>query len=204
MNCPFCQQDGAELFHKDQFREFFRCRSCTIIFVPRGSILSPSEEKMRYDSHQNDENDPGYRDYFLKTAGPVIAELKGGERGLDFGCGRTQLLSQIFDDKGFIVDSFDPFYFPDESIWKKSYDFAVMNEVIEHLADPKATLSRLRAITKGPLFVRTKLYPETEREFSNWFYKRDATHVQFFSMKALSEIGLVKVIGVDLYRIDWK
>lgn len=204
MKCLFCQQDGAELFHKDQFREFFRCSFCTIIFVPRGSVLTPPEEKKRYDSHQNDVNDPGYREYFLKTAIPVIKELKGSELGLDFGCGRTQLMSQIFDDHGIRMDSYDPFYFPDESIWKKSYGFAVMNEVIEHLRDPVETLSRLRSIVQGPLFVRTKLYPETEKEFSGWFYKRDATHVQFFSLRALEEIGSVKVIGADLYRIDWK
>lgn len=204
MKCPFCQQDGADLFHKDKTREFFLCNSCTIIFVPRDSILSPSEEKKRYDSHQNDESDPGYRDYFLKTATPVIAELHGNERGLDFGCGRTRLLSQIFDVKGFNMDSYDPFYFPDQSIWKKSYEFVVMNEVIEHLSDPSATLVRLRSIVKGPLFVRTKLYPATEEEFSKWFYKRDSTHVQFFSFRALSQIGTVKEIGDDLYRIDWK
>ena len=204
MRCPLCQKDGAELFYQDKFRDFFLCKGCTIIFVPRSSILSPSEEKERYDSHQNDENDPGYRDYFLKTALPVIAELHEKKPGLDFGCGRTRLLSQIFDEKGFSMDSYDPFYFPDESIWQKKYGFAVMNEVIEHLTDPSATLQRLRTIVDGPLFVRTKLYPSTEKEFASWFYKRDATHVQFFSLRSLSLIGKVKEIGVDLYRIDWK
>lgn len=204
MKCPFCQKDGADLFHEDKIRAFFRCQSCTIIFVPRSSLLSASEEKKRYDSHQNDENDPGYREYFLKTVIPVIAELKGHERGIDFGCGRTRLMSQIFDDKGIICDSYDPFYFPDESFWQKTFEFGVMNEVIEHLADPADTVARLKMIIKGPLFIRTKFYPETEQEFSSWFYKRDLTHVQFFSLKTLSYLGTVKVLGEDLYRIDLK
>lgn len=204
MDCPFCQKDGAEIYHRDKFREFFLCGSCTIIFVPRTSILEPAEEKKRYDSHQNDETDPGYRKYFMKTAVPVSKELRAEDRGLDFGCGRTRLLGQIFDDLGFKVDSYDPFYYPDELIWQKTFDFAVMNEVIEHLADPVATLQRLRSIVRGPLFVRTKLYPQTEKEFAEWFYKRDATHVQFFSLKALSQLGQVRELDEDLYRIDWK
>ena len=113
-------------------------------------------------------------------------------------------MSQIFDENGLNCDSYDPFYFPDVSIWKKSYEFLVMNEVIEHLSDPAGTISKLRTILTGPIFIRTKFYPETEKEFANWFYKRDATHVQFFNLKSLSQLGTVKVIGEDLYRIDLK
>jgi 2-polyprenyl-3-methyl-5-hydroxy-6-metoxy-1,4-benzoquinol methylase len=204
MMCPLCQKVGAERFHQDQQREFFLCPGCTIIFVPRSSLLTPSEEKKRYDSHQNDESDPGYREYFLKTVRPVLKELRPGTRGLDFGCGRTRLMASLFEETGHEVDSYDPFYFPDEGIFQKKYDFAVLNEVIEHLRNPSGTLKSLRSVVSGPLFVRTKLYPATESEFANWFYKRDATHVQFWSLKALSVLGTVKVLAEDLYKIDWK
>jgi hypothetical protein len=204
MICPFCQKDGAEVFHEDSSRKFFLCSGCTIIFVPRSSILSPSEEKKRYDCHENDDSDPSYRDYFLKTLLPVLKELRPGARGLDFGCGRTKLMAELFSEKGIPMDSYDLFYFPDDSIWARKYDFAVMNEVIEHLRDPSGVMERLRSIVSGPIFVRTKLYPETEAEFSRWFYKRDLTHIQFFSLKALGVLGKVKVLGEDLYRIDVK
>lgn len=204
MKCPLCQKDEAERFHEDRFREFYLCSSCTIIFVPRSLILNPSEEKKRYDAHQNHESDPGYRDYFLKTAGPVLKELSPASRGLDFGSGRTTLLASLFSEQGHPTDSYDPFYFPDESIWGKTYDFAVLNEVIEHLRDPLETMKRLRSIVQGPVFVRTKFYPESEAEFSDWFYKRDPTHVQFFGPKALSFFGEVRELDRDLYRIDWK
>ena len=204
MKCPHCQNSGAELFHREPFREFFLCPACTIIFVPRSSLLAPAEEKKRYDSHQNDESDPGYQSYFLKTVEPVIGNIEAGSTGLDFGCGRTRLMEKLFRERGVEVSSFDPFYFPDESLLKKSYHFAVLNEVIEHLADPRKTIADLRDLVKGPLFVRTKLYPETEKEFSGWFYKRDLTHVQFFSRRALESIGATREIGTDLYRIELK
>lgn len=204
MMCPLCHKEEAERFHQDSSREFFLCSSCTIIFVPRLSLISPSEEKKRYDSHQNDDHDPGYRDYFLKTVLPVFKELSPGSRGLDFGCGRTTLMADLFQDKGHETDSYDPFYFPNDQIFEKKYDFAVLNEVIEHLRDPSGTLKTLKTIVHGPIFVRTKLYPPTESEFAKWFYKRDITHVQFFSLKALSFLGTVKILDEDLYRIDWK
>ncbi len=204
MDCPFCQNFGAELFHQDDVREFFRCPDCTIIFVPRSSLISHAEEKKRYDSHQNEESDPEYRRYFLKTVNLVTAQVPKSSRGLDFGCGKTKLMEKLFMECSLEVDSYDYFYFQDESIWQKTYDFAVLNEVIEHLNDPAETLARLKKIIHGPLFVRTKLYPETEKAFANWFYKRDITHVQFFSLQALSKLGEVKELGTDLYRIDWK
>ncbi len=202
MICPLCHKDEAELFTTDRIRTFFRCPYCTIIFVPRNQILSKGDEKKRYDSHNNDESDPHYRDYFLKTVEPVIRELTPNLKGLDFGCGRTRFMETLFRERGLEMDSYDPFYVPDESIWEKDYDFIVMNEVIEHLADPVATLTKLKSICPGPLFVRTQLYPETD--FGNWFYMRDPTHIQFFSMDSLSKIGSVKVLGEDLYKIEWK
>ncbi len=204
MKCPFCQKFGADLFDRDSFREFFLCASCTIIFVPRTSLPDPLEEKKRYDAHQNDESDPGYRQYLMKTVRPVISELKGIGLGLDFGCGKTQLLGKLFHDHGYAMDSYDLFYLPDESIWEKSYDFVVMNEVIEHLGDPMGTIERLKTICRGPLFVRTKFYPTSQKEFTNWFYKRDLTHVQFFNRNSLSVLGNVTELDEDLYRIDWK
>lgn len=204
MRCPLCQNSGADLFHRDFSREFFLCSACTIIFVPRTSLLSAAEEKIRYDAHRNDESDLRYQGYLLKTVDPVIGLLSPESRGLDFGCGRTRLMEKLFRDRALEVDSYDPFYFPDESIWNRRYDFVVMNEVIEHLADPHQVISQLRDICAGPLFVRTKLYPGTESDFSDWFYKRDLTHVQFFSQKALRFIGPTEEIDTDLYRIELK
>ncbi len=202
MNCPLCQKSQAELFHRHQSRDFFLCAGCTIIFVPRSQVLTPAEEKKRYDAHQNDESDPQYRNYFLKTVNSVTLELRPGSSGLDFGCGRTRLMENLFFEQGFRLDSFDPFYFPELNLWERTYDFIIMVEVIEHLTDPLGTILELKKILKGPLFVRTKLYPLTD--FGNWFYMRDPTHVQFFSMKALLTLGNVQEIAQDLYRIDLK
>lgn len=204
MNCPLCHKTGAELFHRDSIRDFFRCSGCTIIFVPRSAILSAADEKHRYDSHQNNETDPRYRDYFLKTVGPVMEQISAGARGLDLGSGRTRLMEKLFREGGHEMDSYDPFYFPDESIWEKTYDFVVMNEVIEHLHDPAGTMKRIGTICRGPLFIHTRIYPETPEQFAKWYYMRDPTHVQFFSMEAFQFLGKTEKIAADLYKIELK
>ena len=64
-----------------------------------------------------------------------------------------------------------------------------MIEVIEHLRVPAAELKKLKALLnpRGILFIKTKFLPEKE-SFEDWFYKRDLTHVQFFSPASLDWI----------------
>lgn len=203
MICPLCSSTDLALFDRDKLRSFFQCKHCSLVFVPRSELIPADQEKKRYEAHENDDTDPGYRQYLTKIAQAISNKLKPGMKGLDFGSGRTKLLADLL--AGFAVDSYDVFFYPDESLKQKTFDFIILSEVIEHLRDPDAEMVLMKKMIRpgGMLFVKTKLLPE--KNFSNWFYKRDITHVQFFSeasFEILSKkygFSTAEKIGEDLF-----
>ncbi|WP_408097641.1 class I SAM-dependent methyltransferase [Peredibacter sp. HCB2-198] len=206
MTCPLCQHQSSTIFDQDKLRSYYLCDQCGLVFVPRESLISSSEEKKRYDSHQNSDQDPGYHNYLLKISQEILPHLLSSGRGLDFGCGATKMLGSMFEKAGFEVDSFDLYYHPDQTIWQKKYDFIILSEVIEHLNSPREVMINLRGLLNpsGHIFVKTKTYPAPP-EFKNWFYKRDITHVQFFNQSSFEYLAqLVHLtgpmkIGEDLF-----
>ena len=75
--CPLCNASNPTAFHQDNRRDYLRCRTCQLIFVPPDQHLSPTAEKAEYDLHQNSPNDLGYRQFlsrlFIPDAGPISA-----------------------------------------------------------------------------------------------------------------------------------
>lgn len=211
MSCPLCGEDKLTIYFQDKFRSYELCSQCELISVPRDQILPPQDEFQRYESHNNDENDPRYRAYLTKTADAIRERVSSGAQGLDFGCGSSLLMAKIFGEYQMPVDSFDIYFHPSPEIWRKSYDFIVMGEVIEHLREPLEELLRLRVLLKpgGKIFVKTKLYPADLKDFPNWYYKNDPTHVQFFSQRAFSRLaeltglkGPVELPAPDLFEFS--
>lgn len=207
MICPLCGSRKESEFDRDKNRSYHLCSQCTLVYVPREFIISPQEEKERYDSHENSGEDSGYVSYLKTISDAMTPHLQRGSQGLDFGCGRTTVLSELLEKNDFKVDAYDLYFFPREEVWGKKYDFIVLSEVIEHLATPYETMKRLSSLlnSTGVIFVKTKLYPKNPLDFKNWFYKRDKTHVQFFSDESFSflakELSLnsCEKIGEDLF-----
>lgn len=209
MNCPVCAEVKSLPYDEDKFRTYHLCSHCSLIYVPRDKILSFEEEAARYDAHQNDDTDPGYRNYLAATAEAIVEIVGKKAKGLDFGCGKTVLMQKIFESHGVEVDSYDLYFHPKEDIWEKKYDFIVLSEVVEHLSHPTEVMQRLakRLNRHGRVFIKTKLYPPDPVTFHNWFYKRDMTHVQFFDYNSLETLGHLmgmkgphKVGAPDLYE----
>lgn len=207
MTCPLCLCPESELYDRDKTRSYEICRKCSLVFVPRDDLLSEKSEKERYEAHQNDEEDQGYQNYLGQIVETINPFLPPQSLGLDFGCGKTLLLEKLLEEKGHFTESYDVFFRPDEKVLKASYDFIVLSEVIEHLRAPHDEMKKIRAMLKssGQLFIKTKVLPSTKENFSNWFYKRDTTHVQFFSGKSFLELARLlelkeaQSIGNDLY-----
>ena len=189
--CPLCLNNNTQDYARDKLRHFSECLCCGLIFVPRTQLINSADEKKRYDSHQNDEGDEYYRKYLNVIAESILPTLSEGEVGLDFGCGRTTLMSDLFKKKNFSVDSYDLYYFPDMTIWSKKFNFIILSEVIEHLRDPIKEMKRIRdlLLPDGKIFIKTKLHPGDKTLFENWFYKRDITHIQFFSDESLGYLA---------------
>src|SRR5699024_8178290 len=111
---------------------------------------------------------------------PLAARLSPGAQGLDFGAGPGPTLSLIFEEAGYSMAIFDPFYAPDASVWQRHYDFITATEVVEHLAAPGREIERLlgRLRPGGWLGLMTKRVHSREA-FGDWHYIRDPTHVTF-------------------------
>ncbi len=182
MQCPLCAACHAAEFCEDRRRTYLRCSACALVFVPPQFYLSREAERAEYDLHRNRVDDPGYRRFLSRLAGPLARRLPPGARGLDFGCGPAPALAGLLRERGFDVALYDSFYMPDEPVLHASYDFICATEVVEHLHHPGAVLQRLWTLLRpgGCLGVMTKLVLD-RAAFSRWHYKNDPTHVCFFS-----------------------
>ncbi len=180
--CPLCMGRRVFVFYEDQNRHYFRCETCQLVFVPIAFHLSSSDEKTEYDLHQNSPDDQRYRRFLTRLFEPVQARLTPDSRGLDFGSGPGPTLSVMFEEAGYPMAVYDPFYAPDTSPLSRQYDFVTCSEVVEHFRTPRVELEKLWSCVRpgGVLGIMTKLVLNQEA-FARWHYKDDRTHVSFFS-----------------------
>ena len=68
---------------------------------------------------------------------------------------------------------------------ENSYDFVTCTEVVEHFYNPRKELQVIDGLLKvgGVLIVMTD-HRREDREFSQWSYRTDSTHVGFFNRKS--------------------
>jgi SAM-dependent methyltransferase len=181
-SCPLCLgADTFALLEKDG-RRYHACRACELRFVDPASRPSAEAERARYLLHRNDVHDPGYRAFVRPLFEAIRARIEPGAEGLDFGCGPASALGHMLSGAGYAVRRFDPFFAPDPASLARTYDFVAACEVIEHVFSPNAELERLYTLLRpgGWLAVMTLLWTP-DVDFASWHYRRDATHVAFYS-----------------------
>ena len=181
MACPLCK-GNAELFFEDERRPYRQCEKCALIFVPAKFHPTREEEKTQYDLHENNPNDHAYRKFLSRLADPLLKKLSPNSAGLDFGCGPGPALSMILKEAGHQVALHDPFYHPNPTALKATYDFITATEVLEHLHHPQRDLEAIWNCLRqsGWLGLMTKRARDREA-FAKWHYKQDPTHVCFWS-----------------------
>lgn len=202
-SCPLCHHQNTSLFSEDKRRAYFQCQHCQLVFVPRGQLISLTEEKKIYDSHQNDVNDIGYQQFLSRALTPLLTELDKPSNGLDFGCGPGPALAKMLDEKGHSTALYDIFYYPNTDVLNKQYDFVTCTEVIEHLAKPDEVWMQLLSLIEpgGVLVVMTKLVINQER-FKSWHYKNDITHINFFSRATFNYLATQNSLSLTFYGDD--
>ena len=199
--CPLCQSNKTKNFYKESTREYSLCPNCDFVFVPKIYHLSESEEKARYDSHNNDPEDVRYRQFLSQLLDPLLERISNNSSGLDFGSGPGPTLSLMLEECGHKVDLYDKFYARNDSVFEKNYDFITATEVLEHLRDPMVELNRLVGLLKNNAYlaVMTELLTP-QIDFSNWYYKNDPSHIGFFSKKTLNY--LANYFGIEVFYIS--
>ena len=189
--CPLCNSKETKIFHDDNIvnskrfnmgRLYYQCLACELIFLNESMLPNQEIEIKKYNEHTNNPEEEGYRKFLQNLLDPLTEKLRVGDEGLDFGSGPGPTISVIMKERGFNVCDFDPYFNNDLSLLDKSYDFVTSTEVFEHFFKPKESLELVLSLLKdgGILGVMTKLY-QNSINFNDWYYRRDATHVIFFT-----------------------
>ena len=171
-------------------RDYLRCGACALTFLPPSQHADPARERARYAEHRNISSDPGYRGFLDRLLQPLCAQIAPGSRGLDYGCGPGPTASVMLGERGFVVQNYDPYFFPDEALLSRKYEFIVCTEVLEHLRRPIDDLAGLDSLLKpgGSLGVMTGVL-EDDASFPGWWYRKDPTHICFYRPETLAWIA---------------
>lgn len=160
------------------------------MFRSRRVLPAAAEEKARYETHNNDVNDPGYRRFVSPITAAVMRDFPLGSLGLDFGAGTGPVTSEVLKEAGYEIRQYDPFFHNHPDLLEQRYDYIVCCEVIEHFHYPAREFALLRRLLNpgGVLYCMTHIYHDGI-EFCNWYYQRDPTHVFFYRRETLEWIA---------------
>ena len=156
--------------------------------MDRDDFLHKEREKKVYEQHNIDTKDEGYRNFVSPITSAIVADFTQDASGLDFGAGRSAIISSVLHEYEILIKNYDPFFHNDRSLLEGCYDFISSCEVVEHFHNPSQEFILLRDLLKegGKLYIMTDLYDE--REFGRWYYKNDPTHVFFYTAKTFDFI----------------
>lgn len=194
MKCLICSTSKlSTISHSTRRTLFHFCDACEFVFVDPQDCPCAEEEKARYETHNNNFEDEGYRN-FLK---PYWHPFQGAASYsiLDFGSGPNPALSEQLRRQGHQVWSYDPYFspqFPEDH----KFDFVFCCEVIEHCREPLTEIQRMLSVltSEGEIWIRTELLDLPK--FSTWWYVRDPTHICFLSEKTFQKIA--QTLGLEL------
>jgi hypothetical protein len=188
--CPLCGAANVAQIHRSDdrhgVREFWLCVGCDLVFVPKQHHLDFESERERYLMHENDPDDPRYREFLAQLWTVLKPLLRPGSSGLDYGSGPGPALVAMAREDGFEMTAYDPHFAPDASALDRTYDFVTCTETAEHFASPGEEFSRLSNLLEpdGLLGVMTSMLDDRSA-FPSWHYHRDPTHLAFYSSTTL-------------------
>jgi hypothetical protein len=202
--CKICGSMTREIIHEKTGVRYHECLVCEFISMDEAFLLTPEQEKKRYDAHENSVEDPSYVEYFRRFIDAAVkGNSKAGGRGLDFGSGPSPVLATILErDYGFTMDIHDPFYAPEKPFLGKRYDLVTCTEVVEHLSQPLAYFRLFEGLLEddGLLAIMTSFHPQDDEAFLNWHYRRDASHISFYTLKTMERIA--REVGLRIVYSD--
>ncbi len=199
-HCPLCHFEKIQPYYQNKGVSYLSCGQCDLVFMSKAHYLSDSEEKLRYDTHQNNPDDKHYQAFLSQVFDPVMAYIGVSAKGLDFGSGPGPTLSLMFEKQGHQVDLCDGFYANNPVVFSNQYDFITATEVLEHLSNPRFELARLFTMLKkgGVLAVMTQMITQ-EVNFASWYYKNDPTHICFFSQQTMRYLAQQWGVNVKFF-----
>ena len=99
MICIVCKQNKAAVFKNIKQKRYWNCSYCEAIFLDKEFYLSSNDEYKHYLTHNNDVNDPRYKQFLSNLMLPLIERIKLNSIGLDYGCGPGPALSLMLRER---------------------------------------------------------------------------------------------------------
>ena len=194
MHCPLCNSN-SKFFLAEEKREYWTCPVCQLIFVPAKYFISKQEEVEHYLKHENCLENAGYVQMFNEKIQILQRVCQSVRTVLDYGCGYEPVLKTLLTRDGYTVSGYDPHFFPDTDL-SNAFDLVLSTETFEHFKEPGKEVARLTTLLSpgGYLGVMTRLVPQKNNlpeleSFGNWYYKRDPTHIAFYSSETFAWIA---------------
>lgn len=203
MKCHICNKCVNVLYDRQFDINYYHCLNCDFIFIDPDCIVSKQEALRIYEQHNNSLENTGYVEMLRAFISKAITPYNQNTRKiLDFGSGPNPVLAQLLKEEGYDVDIYDYYYSPEEIYLDRIYDLITLTEVIEHLQDPVGTLEVLYKRLKpyGIMAITTLYHPKDNELFQKWWYRRDKTHISFFShdtMKVLAIKFKMKILLLE-------
>ena len=199
MNCTLC----ATFLTEKADADYYICPNCHAYLKRDDLYFNEANEKNHYEQHNNDVNDAGYKNFTAPVTNTILEYCSTDMLGLDYGCGKGPVISKQLLEKGYRVDLFDPYFYPNTSYLNNTYDYIFSCEVFEHFYNPFEEITKLHSILKsdGLLIVKTHLY-NNQTDFKNWYYRKDLTHVFIYTFKTFEYIA--KRFGFDIFTLEEK
>ena len=200
--CKVCNSATSNIRENKNNLNYYRCQHCGFIYLDDTHIVDSQIEKKHYDKHENSFESLGYvkmfEQFIDKAIDPYIENI---ESALEFGCGSGPVLAELLRRKGLEVDQYDLYYFPKKVYEGKRYDLITSTEVFEHLKEPTDILKTLANSVNnmGYIIIMTQFPPTDDRDFLNWWYRRDITHISFFTPKSFEIMG--KSVGLKCINV---
>nr|WP_298001607.1 class I SAM-dependent methyltransferase [uncultured Flavobacterium sp.] len=199
MNCTLCNTFLSEKADE----EYYICQNCYAYLKRDDLYFNEANEKNHYEQHNNDVNDTGYQNFTAPVTNTILEYCSTDMLGLDYGCGKGPVITHQLKAKGFLIDLYDPYFYPDTSYLHKTYDYIFSCEVFEHFYHPFDEITKLRKLLNpgGLLIIKTHLF-NNQTDFKNWYYRKDQTHVFIYTFKTLEYIA--EHFGFDIVRLSEK
>lgn len=180
ISCALCGSK-AKPFHQTLGRDYFECTQCKAVLLDPAQYVSQKDEIYRYETHNNDIEDPRYQNFVMPLVDAVKETYEPGSHGLDYGSGTGPVAAKLLRDDGYSVTTYDPYFDKRVSAFQTQYDFIISSEVVEHFYHPAKEFRLLKGLLKpgGHLYCMTLRYAD-DIDFENWHYAHDETHVIFY------------------------